>query len=250
MAGNLAKAEMMKPVASPQGQATSFPAGERRVWPGAVVLYLFRRHHYLCCRLPFAATSLLALAFLSPLPHHFLGRRHSLGPGGYATDDFDVIGISELAHLGPRFPAWDEDQLAAMPLTPGAHIFVSQLEEEDWPVIFPQYSQAIMALGFEPLDSKALMPYNGHYEEAWMTTLTVTAKGQITLKQDLLKHLGVAPGEKIEADKLPNGRLVVRAAVADGTIRDFVGCLSERGGRKLTIEEINKIASKGWAKSK
>ena len=37
-----------------------------------------------------------------------------------------------------------------------------------------------------------------------MTTLTVTAKGQVTLKQDLLKHLGVGPGEKIEADKLPD----------------------------------------------
>lgn len=83
-----------------------------------------------------------------------------------------------------------------------------------------------------------------------MTTLTVTAKGQITLKQDLLKHLGVAPGETIEADKLPDGRIVVRAAVPDGTIKDFVGCLSRRGGRKLTIEEMNTIATKGWAKGK
>ncbi len=29
------------------------------------------------------------------------------------------------------------------------------------------------------------------------------------LKQDLLKHLGVKPGEKIDADKLPNGRLTL-----------------------------------------
>jgi len=45
-----------------------------------------------------------------------------------------------------------------------------------------------------------------------MTILTITAKGQVTLKQDLLKHLGVSPGEKIEADKLPDGRIVVRMA--------------------------------------
>lgn len=83
-----------------------------------------------------------------------------------------------------------------------------------------------------------------------MTTLTVTAKGQITLKQDLLKHLGVGPGEKIEADKLPDGRIVVRAAAQDGTISDFVGCLSQRGGQKLTIDEINEIAGRGWAKAK
>ena len=30
-----------------------------------------------------------------------------------------------------------------------------------------------------------------------MSTLTVTAKGQVTLHQDLLQHLGVQPGEKI-----------------------------------------------------
>ena len=83
-----------------------------------------------------------------------------------------------------------------------------------------------------------------------MTKLTVTAKGQVTLKQDLLKHLGVGPGEKIEADKLPDGRLVVRAAAQEGTIADFIGCLSRRGGRKLTLDQINKIAAEGWAKTK
>ena len=83
-----------------------------------------------------------------------------------------------------------------------------------------------------------------------MTTLTITAKGQITLKQDLLKHLGVGPGEKIEADKLPDGRIVVRAAAPNGTISDFIGCLSEKGGPKLTIDEMNAIARRGWAKAK
>ena len=66
-----------------------------------------------------------------------------------------------------------------------------------------------------------------------MTTLTVTAKGQITLKRDLLRHLGVSPGEKIEADKLPDGRLVVKAATQNGTISDFVGCLSKPGDQSL-----------------
>lgn len=82
-----------------------------------------------------------------------------------------------------------------------------------------------------------------------MPKLTITAKGQVSLKQDLLKHLGVSPGEKIEADKLPDGRIVVRAAPQNGTIADFIGCLSEPGGQKLTIEEINKIASQGWART-
>lgn len=83
-----------------------------------------------------------------------------------------------------------------------------------------------------------------------MTKLKITAKGQVTLKQELLKHLGVSPGEKIEADKLPDRRIIVRAAAQDGTISDFIGCLSQRGGLTLTIEEINEIAARGWAKTK
>jgi len=80
-----------------------------------------------------------------------------------------------------------------------------------------------------------------------MTTLTITAKGQVTLKQELLKHLGVGPGERVQADKLPNGGILVRAAVQNGSIADFIGSLSQRGGRKLTIEEMNEIITQGWA---
>jgi bifunctional DNA-binding transcriptional regulator/antitoxin component of YhaV-PrlF toxin-antitoxin module len=83
-----------------------------------------------------------------------------------------------------------------------------------------------------------------------MTVLTITAKGQVTLKQDLLKHLGVSPGERIEADKLPDGRIVVRAMTQDGAITDFVGCLAQQRGPKFTIDEMNEIATRGWANTK
>jgi bifunctional DNA-binding transcriptional regulator/antitoxin component of YhaV-PrlF toxin-antitoxin module len=83
-----------------------------------------------------------------------------------------------------------------------------------------------------------------------MTTLTITTKGQVTLKRDLLKHLGVGPGEKIEAEKLPDGRIVVKAVAPNGTITDFIGCLSQKRGPKLTIDEMNQIATRGWAKAK
>jgi bifunctional DNA-binding transcriptional regulator/antitoxin component of YhaV-PrlF toxin-antitoxin module len=35
-----------------------------------------------------------------------------------------------------------------------------------------------------------------------MSTLTVTAKGQVTLRKDILQHLGVHPGDKIAVEKL------------------------------------------------
>jgi len=79
------------------------------------------------------------------------------------------------------------------------------------------------------------------------TTLTVTAKGQVTLRKEVLRHLGVAPGQKIEVDMLPNGHLELRAAKPAGSIENFFGCLHRPGTKPLTIEEINEIAAQGWA---
>ena len=80
-----------------------------------------------------------------------------------------------------------------------------------------------------------------------MTTLTVTAKGQVTLRKDVLQHLGIRPGEKISVDKLPDGRLEVRAARQGGDISAAFGVLKRPGQRRLSIEEINDLAAKGWA---
>jgi bifunctional DNA-binding transcriptional regulator/antitoxin component of YhaV-PrlF toxin-antitoxin module len=45
------------------------------------------------------------------------------------------------------------------------------------------------------------------------TTLTVTSKGQVTLRKDILRHLGVAPGQKIDIEMLPDRRLESGEAV-------------------------------------
>lgn len=80
-----------------------------------------------------------------------------------------------------------------------------------------------------------------------MTTLTVTTKGQVTLRKDLLRHLGVGPGEKLEVDKLPDGGLAVRAARRTGTIDDFIGLFAGTSDRVISIEEMNEIIAAGWA---
>jgi bifunctional DNA-binding transcriptional regulator/antitoxin component of YhaV-PrlF toxin-antitoxin module len=43
-----------------------------------------------------------------------------------------------------------------------------------------------------------------------VASLTVTAKGQVMLKGDLLQHLGIKPGERVDFEKLPGGELLVR----------------------------------------
>ncbi|HEY2708016.1 MAG TPA: AbrB/MazE/SpoVT family DNA-binding domain-containing protein [Caulobacteraceae bacterium] len=80
-----------------------------------------------------------------------------------------------------------------------------------------------------------------------MSKLTVTSKGQVTLRKDLLTHLGVSPGDQIDVDKLPDGRIEVRAARKTGKISDIAGLFYRKDGPKLTIEEINEAIAKGWA---
>jgi bifunctional DNA-binding transcriptional regulator/antitoxin component of YhaV-PrlF toxin-antitoxin module len=80
-----------------------------------------------------------------------------------------------------------------------------------------------------------------------MSTLTVTAKGQVTLRKDLLKHLGVHPGAKITVDKLPDGRIEMKAVRPTGKISDVFDFLKRKNGPSLSIEKINEVARRGWA---
>lgn len=83
-----------------------------------------------------------------------------------------------------------------------------------------------------------------------MTSQTVTAKGQVTLKRDLLHHLGVKPGERIDFHKAPGGELRVRAARPTGRIDAFLGLLAGKTRRVATIKEIEEAAARGWAGEK
>ena len=80
-----------------------------------------------------------------------------------------------------------------------------------------------------------------------MTLLTVTAKGQVTLRKEVLEHLGVRPGDKIAVEMLPCGRVQVSASVPSGHISDVFDLLKQEGRPALSIEDMNKIAASGWA---
>ena len=82
-----------------------------------------------------------------------------------------------------------------------------------------------------------------------MTTLTVTSKGQVTLRKEVLRHLGIKPGDKIDVDLMPGGSISARAAAPErtGSIEDFFGMLASDNGPVLTLEEIKEAAAEGWA---
>ena len=80
-----------------------------------------------------------------------------------------------------------------------------------------------------------------------MATLTVTERGQVTFRKEVLQHLGIRPGEKIELDLLPDGRIALRAAKPSGTIDDFIGLLARKTTKVATLEEIEEATVAGWA---
>jgi len=80
-----------------------------------------------------------------------------------------------------------------------------------------------------------------------MATLTVTARGQVTFRKDVLRHLGIKPGDKIELDLLPDGRGVLKAARPSGSIDGFVGLLAGQSSKVATLEEINVAIVRGWS---
>jgi AbrB family looped-hinge helix DNA binding protein len=83
-----------------------------------------------------------------------------------------------------------------------------------------------------------------------MATLTVTAKGQVTLKKEVLQHLGIRPGDKIDVDLLPGGKVEVAAVKtppAAGSIESFFGSLRNNENIHATLEEIDEAIRAGWA---
>jgi bifunctional DNA-binding transcriptional regulator/antitoxin component of YhaV-PrlF toxin-antitoxin module len=81
-----------------------------------------------------------------------------------------------------------------------------------------------------------------------MATLTVTAMGQVTLEEEVLKHLGIKPGDMIRLDLLPNGRAELQAVQPQGSWQSLRGCLAgQTNGARLSIEEIGEAIAEAGA---
>ena len=77
-------------------------------------------------------------------------------------------------------------------------------------------------------------------------TLTVTAKGQITLRKEVREHLGAHPGDKVDVDLLPDGRIHL-AAKRGAPVSAIFGMLAEPGARARSIEQLTEAAAAAWA---
>lgn len=80
-----------------------------------------------------------------------------------------------------------------------------------------------------------------------MPELTVTSKGQITIRKALLDGLGVRPGDKLHVDVRPDGGLVIPPARRTRTFADLAGRMVPPTGVSLTIDEINDAIAEAGA---
>ncbi len=79
------------------------------------------------------------------------------------------------------------------------------------------------------------------------STLKVTSKGQVTFRKDLLRELGVQPGDKVVVETVAPGRLEMRAAKSGEGLSGFIGYFDNPENIHFTIEEMNKVIADSWA---
>jgi len=80
-----------------------------------------------------------------------------------------------------------------------------------------------------------------------MTTLRITAKGQITLRKAVLEALGAKPGDKVEVVPAPGGGVTLRPANKSGSLASVYCRFADRVAEPVSIEEMNEVIAAGWA---
>lgn len=76
--------------------------------------------------------------------------------------------------------------------------------------------------------------------------LTVTAEGQVLLQKDVLRHLGVQPGDRLSVELLNDHRIELRPKPGK-PVSTIFGMLERSNTERLTIEEIGEAAASAWA---
>jgi antitoxin PrlF len=94
------------------------------------------------------------------------------------------------------------------------------------------------------IDSKADLPYI----LAMGIELKITAKGQITLKKEVLDHLKARPGDMVKVDTAEDGHVSIHRITNTHSIKDLVGILKRPAGVKpVTLKDFDEAIASGWA---
>ena len=72
-----------------------------------------------------------------------------------------------------------------------------------------------------------------------MPSATLTSKGQLTLPKIIRERLHLGAGDRVDFVVTDDGTVVLRPATVD--VRELNGLLHRRGGKPLSVEEMNAI---------
>ena len=75
--------------------------------------------------------------------------------------------------------------------------------------------------------------------------LTITAKGQVTLRQAVLEHLGLKAGDKVGVAILPDGRVELSATSGKPDITGLRGILRRPGRKPVSLREMQDAIERG-----
>ena len=81
-----------------------------------------------------------------------------------------------------------------------------------------------------------------------MPSTTVTSKGQVTIPKSIRRVLRVAAGDRLDFVVEGEGRVVVRAGVAD--VNDLKGLLQRPGRRAVSVEAMNAAIARQGRRTK
>jgi AbrB family looped-hinge helix DNA binding protein len=68
-----------------------------------------------------------------------------------------------------------------------------------------------------------------------MATLKVTAKGQVTLNKEILRHLGIGPGDHVDVEPQPGKVVEIRPQKTGKSIESVFGILHDPNGPRLKL---------------
>jgi bifunctional DNA-binding transcriptional regulator/antitoxin component of YhaV-PrlF toxin-antitoxin module len=78
--------------------------------------------------------------------------------------------------------------------------------------------------------------------------LTITAKGQVTLRQAVLDHLGLRPGDKVAAALMADGRVELLPSSAGHDLGSVRGRLRRPGQAPVSLPAMQQAIEAGRAR--
>src|SRR6516162_8402506 len=98
------------------------------------------------------------------------------------------------------------------------------------------------ASGLSALDGKAFLPYIGAFNVSSSHDHALRHRQRAShAAQGSPEASGGAPWREITVDKLPGGRLEMKAARPNGKMSEVLGLYKRENGPSLSIKEINEI---------